>query len=123
MTKSNHMMRFDDEVWAAVQEIAFRRSTSGSRVSVNALTEEFYRGLAVAEGLLAEPGKPVLDPAAYPDGGRAPTQTVKRRRPGGAPVAAELARERSQDRRAADCPHPKARVSKGMCGACGTGGL
>jgi hypothetical protein len=23
----------------------------------------------------------------------------------------------------ADCPHPKARVHKGLCGACGTGGL
>ena len=39
-----------------------------------------------------------------------------KKRPRKAAAAAELA---SQD----TCPHPKIRVHKGMCGACGTGGL
>ena len=43
----------------------------------------------------------------------APKPRKKRR---AAPVAAELA---PQD----TCPHPPGRVHKGMCGACGTGGL
>jgi hypothetical protein len=50
-----------------------------------------------------------------------------------APVAAELARERARDQRddgmprevpfssaPSPCPHPKSRVNKGLCGACGT---
>ena len=50
-----------------------------------------------------------LPPALPP----APKPRKKRR---AAPVAAELA---PQD----TCPHPPGRVHKGMCGACGTGGL
>ena len=44
----------------------------------------------------------------------APPKPRKKRQ--AAPVAAELA---PQD----GCPHPTGRVHKGMCGACGTGGL
>jgi hypothetical protein len=44
----------------------------------------------------------------------APPKPRKKRQ--AAPVAAELA---PQD----TCPHPAIRVHKGMCGACGTGGL
>src|ERR1039457_5358654 len=44
----------------------------------------------------------------------APPKPRKKRK--AAPVAAELAR-------ADGCSHPASRVHKGMCGACGTGGL
>jgi hypothetical protein len=45
-----------------------------------------------------------------------PPAPAKKRPRKAAPVAAELA---PQD----GCPHPNGRVHKGMCGACGTGGL
>lgn len=52
---------------------------------------------------------------------RAALVAVERQRPpaGGADREAQAVNE---NRRAAqgDCPHPKARVNKGLCGACGT---
>src|ERR1039458_6268872 len=51
-----------------------------------------------------------------PPGGELPPAPKPRKKRQAAPAAAELA---PQD----TCPHPAIRVHKGMCGACGTGGL
>lgn len=43
--------------------------------------------------------------------------------PAAAPPALQRAMRESRARRDPGCPHPKSRVVKGLCGACGTGGL
>jgi hypothetical protein len=50
----------------------------------------------------------------------APRRPVRPRPPTRVVTAAALAKERAQDRREPGCPHPKARIAKGLCNACGT---
>ena len=109
-----HSVRVDDEVWRAALAKARSQGVTVTDVIVRAL---------------ADYGRPVPPEPPPPEVVQEAIVTIERarkpRRPkAAAPVAAELARERSRDQlEDAGCPHPKSRVSKGLCGACGTGGL
>lgn len=54
-------------------------------------------------------------PGVSPDAPR-----TKPSRPRRVVTAAALAQDRARDQRESDCPHPKARIIKGLCNACGT---
>lgn len=49
-----------------------------------------------------------------------PRRPARPRSPARVVTAAALAKDRAQDQRESDCPHPKARIAKGLCNACGT---
>jgi hypothetical protein len=75
------------------------------------LTRSAWVEQAIREALFADSKMP---------GTRSPSGP---RPPGRVQAPATVISRRPSARRQADCPHPRARVVKGLCGACGTGGL
>jgi hypothetical protein len=74
MVTKGKTMRIPDELWDGMLELAYRK---GRGVTVTALTIGLYRQALAEAGLLPVPA---LDRAAYPEGHRAPAETVKRTR-------------------------------------------
>jgi len=119
-------VRFSDEDWTDLDEAAQEIGSDRSAV-IRQLVQAWMGRAGVRPPRRPEPrpragsvGTPVAEKrGSYtpPTRPRLPAPPVAKRQ---APVAAELARGRAQDRREDDCPHPKASVIKGRCTRCQT---
>jgi hypothetical protein len=115
----HRMVRFSDEDWKDLDETAQEIGSDRSAV-IRQLVQAWMGRAGV---------RPPRRPAPRHSAGRVGTPTAETRgsylpptrpRLSGPPLAAELARERAQDRREDDCQHPKGSVIKGRCTRCQT---
>ena len=127
-TPARHL-RIPDDVWLPAQDVAWRRRTSVTAMVTGFLRSEVEAGAKDNPGL---PVKIITDERVPPgmagligpdhDGepqmavmaNLGPESPVKAPRRSGGPAAAR------EPATGAKCSHPKARVIKGYCGACGT---
>ena len=106
--------RIPEGLLASLKDEAGREGVTATAYLLAAIQEKLARS---GHGITTtpEPAEPVSPPPRKPRQPKAaPAATIT------APLDSPNARIALSGRDDPDCPHPKARINKGLCGACGT---